>query len=392
MDASKKGGGRGTVVSIFGFTPHRISSAIVYTRELSRQLAERDWKSVLCFLEMPTEPVRRFLDGPNVTFDVVQDSPRLCWVASRQVFEILRRYRPRILHLHFTSFLNPYSWMARLMGTEQVYFTDHASPPEDYIPAPAPLWKRLTMRVIHFPLTGVISVSKFGYRNFSERGLIPKGRFHQIYNGIDLDYVTPGAGNGDEFRRRYQIPPGRVVITQVSWLIPEKGVDDLLIAGSEVVGAESRTHFVLVGEGAHQSALEQLTRKLGIASHVTFTGRLDDLLKEGLFAASDIVCQMSRWQEVFGATNAEAMACGRPIIATRVGGIPEIVEDGVTGFLVDRRDTRAMAERILDLVRDPDLRRRMGEAGREVCRAKFDLKKTVAQLVDIYMMPARALH
>jgi len=388
MNASKKGGSRGTVVSIIGFSPHRINSGIAYTRELSRQLAERGWQSVLCFLEMPTEPVRRFLEAPNVTFDIVPDSPRLCWSATRQVYEVLKRYRPNILHLHFTSFLNPYSWMARVMGAEQVYFTDHTSPPEDFIPAPAPLWKRSAMRVIHFPLTGVISVSQYGYRNFSERGLVPKERFHQVYNGIDLDYVTAGAGNGNEFRRRYRIPPDRIVITQVSWLIPEKGMDDLLTAGRDVVSAEPRAHFVLVGEGAHRPALEQLANKLGIASHVTFTGRLDDLLGEGLFSASDIVCQMSRWQEVFGATNAEAMACGRPVIATRVGGIPEIIEDGVTGYLVERRDTRAMAERILELARDPELRRRMGEAGRKVCRAKFDLKKTVAQLVEIYMARA----
>src|SRR5205823_5139867 len=108
-----------------------------------------------------------------------------------------------------------------------------------------------------------------------------------------------------EFRRRYQIPADRIVVTQVSWLIPEKGVDDLLVAARDVIAAEPRAHFVLAGDGAHRPNLERLARDLGIASQVTFTGPVVDPLGEGLFAASDIVCQLSRWEEVFGYVNAE---------------------------------------------------------------------------------------
>src|SRR5436309_2646108 len=127
----------------------------MYARELSVQLAARGWNSVLCFLEPPVEPVRRFLEAPNVTLDVAPDTPSLSWSAARGIFRLLRRYRPRILHLHFTTFLNPYSWMAKLMGVEQVYFTDHSSQPEGFVPSRAPLAKRLAMRVIHSPMTGV---------------------------------------------------------------------------------------------------------------------------------------------------------------------------------------------------------------------------------------------
>jgi glycosyltransferase involved in cell wall biosynthesis len=240
------------------------------------------------------------------------------------------------------------------------------------------------MRVINGPMTGVISVSGFGYHNFTTRDLLPKKRFHIIYNSVDIARAAQGQAKGEEFRRRCHIPPGRLVVTQVSWMIPEKGVDDLLIAAREVVAAEPEAHFVLAGDGAHRPNLMQTARDLGIDSHVTFTGVVQDPLADGLYAASDVVCQMSRWEEVFGYVIAEAMAAGKPLVGTRVGGIPEIIQDGKTGFLVDRRDTAAMAARILDLLRDPGLRRRMGEAGRQLAIEKFNHKANVAQLIALY--------
>ena len=81
---------------------------------------------------------------------------------------------------------------------------------------------------------------------------------------------------------------------------------------------------------------------------------------------------------------AEAMAHAKPVVATRVGGIPELIRDGVSGYLVDRGDTQAMSRRVLELLDDGDLRRRMGEAGRETVSEKFDLQTNVAQLIESY--------
>jgi glycosyltransferase involved in cell wall biosynthesis len=356
----------------------------MYARELSTQLAARNWQSVICFLKAPPEPVRRFLEAPNVTIEIIEDSCRLSLPAAKRLFAALKKHRPRILHLYFTGFLSAYPWMAKLLDVEQVYFTDQSSHPEGFVPSRAPLWKRLAMRVINGPMTGVISVSQYGYYNFSSRDLLPKKRLHVVYNAVDVERAATGADKGPEFRKHHGIPQDAVVVMQVSWLIPEKGVEDLLEAAREVTVAEPRAHFVLAGDGEHRPVLEQRARDLAIVSRVTFTGVVKDPLAEGLFGASDIVCQMSRWEEVFGYVNAEAMACGKPLVGTRVGGIPEIIQDGVTGFVVERRDSAAMAARILDLVRDADLRRRMGEAGRRVCEEKFNLKKNIGQLIGLY--------
>jgi glycosyltransferase involved in cell wall biosynthesis len=123
---------------------------------------------------------------------------------------------------------------------------------------------------------------------------------------------------------------------------------------------------------------------MGLANNVTFTGQVEDPMGSGVYAAADIVCQVSRWEEVFGYVIAEAMSCGKPMVATRVGGIPELVEDEKTGFVVERGNAAAIADRILRLVTDPALRGRMGAAGRQAARTKFDLEQNAERVVELY--------
>src|SRR5262249_49099230 len=126
--------------------------------------------------------------------------------------------------------------------------------------------------------------------------------------------------------------------------------------------------------------------EMGIADHVTWTGQVDDPMGEGAYSAADVVCQVSRWEEVFGYVIAEAMSCGKPMVATRVGGIPELVEDGVTGFVVARGDAAAIADRILGLVANQKLRACMGGAGRDVAFDRFDLVRNVEKVTKLYRL------
>jgi glycosyltransferase involved in cell wall biosynthesis len=215
-------------------------------------------------------------------------------------------------------------------------------------------------------------------------GLLPRNRFEMIYNGVDLSRVKTDPQLATEFRRRYAIPAERAIVTQVSWMIPEKGIADFLEAARLVIGQNPNVQFVLVGDGFHRERYMKEAAAMGLDGHITWTGMVGDPFGEGVFHAADVVCQFSRWEEVFGWMIAEAMAHGKPVVATRVGGIPEVVTDGVTGHLVDRGDARAMSDRILELLDDPELRMRMGDAGHESVSSRFDLRKNVAWLIDSY--------
>lgn len=373
-----------TVVSVFGVRPFRIGGTETFARELSRQLGERNWKSVLCFLEEPTPEVREFLSLSNVSIEVLADATHFSLVAARNLGQIIRRHSPQVLHLHFTGFLGPYVWLARMLGVRQIFFTDHSSRPAAHSMRRASVLKRALARAINQPLTRVICVSEYGLRCLTTLGLLPSDRHALVYNGVDRSRVSDDARRASQFRERYGIPEDRVVIVQVSWMIQEKGIPALLDAARIVTAQNTTAHFVLVGEGAQRRQFMDDAAKLGISERITWTGLVEDPFGAGVYDAADIICQLSQWEELFGWMIAEGMAYGRPIVATRVGGIPELVNDGVSGFLVERNDAAAAAEKLLQLIEDPELRHAMGAAGQRLVAEKFDLKTNVAQLVALY--------
>jgi len=373
-----------TVLSVFDIEPFRIGGVESYCHELSSQLAERGWQSVLCFSSSPAEEVRRYLEQPNVALAVLSNPSVFGWQPVRDFSRLLHRYQPRILHLQFTPFLSPYPWVAWLHGVRSVYFTDQGSRPENYVPRRTPAWKRLTKRAINFPLTGVISISDFNRRSLATLGVMASERIRRIYNAVDLSHVTADGTAGSAFRTKHSIPPDRLLVVQVSWIRPEKGFPDLLEAVRLVVAQNPKVHFAFVGEGAYREEYTRQSAEMGLGRYVTWTGVVVDPLREGVYAAADVVCQVSRWQEGFGWTIAEAMASRKPLVATRVGAIPELVADGESGFLVPARDPGAIAEKILMLVDDLALRERMGAVGRKAVETNFNLRMNVAELLRLY--------
>jgi len=245
------------------------------------------------------------------------------------------------------------------------------------------VWKRLATAVVGRPVSAVISVSDYGYRALAEMELFPARKIHRIYNGVDLSHRIPDSVGAERFRIDFSIPSHRSIVLQVSWIIPEKGIEDLLEAARLVVDKNAAVQFVIVGEGAYRSAFTRRAVELGLSDHVTWTGVIEQSLA-AVYSAADVVCQASRWDEAFGATIAEAMSYARPVVGTSVGGIPEVIRHGQTGFLVPRGDAAALAENILLLLEDRDLRQRLGQAGRSLAEEKFDLRKNVRELLQLY--------
>jgi len=353
----------------------------MFARELSLQLNAAGWRSVLCFSDAPPENVRHFLTVPGVSIECLPDIGRARPGALRDMSRLLRKHRPTILHMHFTPPVSPFPWLARLNGVGRNYLTDHISRAEGAAPKRAAWWKIGIARALNWPLTGLIAVSDYNAVSGTNYGLIPPGRITRIYNGVEL---TRTPGDAERFRREYGIPVQRAIVLQLCWMIPEKGVEDLVDAARVVLASNANVQFVLAGDGADRAEYMARAEAAGIADRFTWTGLIEDPLTSGVFQAADVVCQLSRWQEAFGWMIAEAMACARPVVGTRVGGIPELVEDGVTGYLVARRQPDEAAGKILRLLADADLRHRMGARGRRTVEARFNLQANVARLLELY--------
>ena len=398
-----------TVVSIFDHHAVSVAGMETYGRELSSQLDRFGWRSVLVFASRPSDEVRRYLKGPNIELRAVEGCGRIGYHPIRNVIGLLCEHRPKIMHLHFVDPKSGYPWLAKLLGVGGIYMHDHISRlcPHCTIrcrvgsreqgagstavaPRPrgcvlrVPRWKRTANWLAGLPLTRMFCVSSFIHECDMAYGAMPPERLELLYNGVDLSRAASGAPLGPEFRRRYAISPERVLVVQAGTMRREKGLGDLLEAARGVLAAGADVHFLLAGDGPHREEFERLAEQLGISSRVTFTGRIRDPLGEGLWAACDIACQVSRWQEAFGLTIAEAMAAGKPLIGTRTGAIPELIDEDRSGLLVEPGDTLALTDKILSLARDARRRCEMGQAGKRICQEKFDLRKNVAALIDRY--------
>ncbi len=137
--------------------------------------------------------------------------------------------------------------------------------------------------------------------------VLPSERLVMIYNSIDFSRVPGNSETAEGFRRRYSIPAGRSLVVQVSWIIPEKGIVDLLETARLVLSRNRNVQFVLVGDGSHREEYTRLAAEMGLGEHVTWTGLVEDPFGEGVYAAADVVCQVSRWEELFGYVVAEVL-------------------------------------------------------------------------------------
>ena len=202
---------------------------------------------------------------------------------------------------------------------------------------------------------------------------IPAAKVRVIYNGVDLARFRPGFGHLDA-RREFGIPPEAPLAAVVAYLRPEKNLEMFLNAAARVHRQIPRAHFLIVGDGPERSRLEATARSLALHGTVHFAG-LRDRIHEWVCAA-DLIALTSRC-EAFPVSLLEAMACGKPVVATRVGAIPEMVVPGTTGHLITPGDHRAMADAMCELLADPVKAKEIGIRGRNHVERHFDINNMV---------------
>lgn len=188
----------------------------------------------------------------------------------------------------------------------------------------------------------------------------PPHKVRVIPNGIDVERFRPQAPS-PSLRAALELPADAPVVGIVAALRPEKNHGLFLQAAAAVLADIPHARFLIVGDGPQRPALEETARRLRIDHAVHFLGTRDDIPE--ILALCDVFA-LSSHMEANPVSILEAAACGKPVVATRVGSVPETVHDGQTGYLVAPGDARAMADRILRLLRNPSQARAMGRAGR----------------------------
>ena len=242
--------------------------------------------------------------------------------------------------------------------------------------------RRLTPEMDH-----LIAVSKAILAKIDAEGRNVGVPISLIYNGVDLDRYAPQEPCST-LREEYGMEPGSHVVGVVARLEPEKGHPTLLEAWPQVLRAVPDAYLLVVGEGSQREALEQQASALRIAHRVVFTGRRDDV--PAVTAALDVAVLPS-YREAQGLSVLEAMALSRPVVASNVGGIPEMIDDGLTGLLVPPHDAPALASAITRLLVDHSYADMLARRGHDAVHERFCVEQMVRAISAIYDEGARAV-
>lgn len=336
--------------------------------------------------------VRRFRAlGVSVT---VIDEPNDA-AALERVVTLLAKRPPAVIHMHM--------YRAEVIGTRAALALGERGLPRPYIVSTVHSSRvrsdedRELVRALTPSMDRLIAVSRAIVKKLRAEGRDTTPT-ELIYNGVDLsryDHQEACCTLPEE----YGFATGTPLVGVVARLEPEKGHRTLLGAWPEVLQSHPEARLLIVGEGSRREALEDQARGLGLlgdechgdrcvgtrharpGAKVVFTGRRDDV--PAVTAALDVAVLPS-YREAQGLVILEAMALSRPVVATNVGGIPEMIEDGVTGLLVPPRDAPALAAAIGRLLADHPLADTLARAGHDMVHERFCLERMIAEVGDIY--------
>ncbi len=234
----------------------------------------------------------------------------------------------------------------------------------------------------------IIPISNAVRKPLEEAG-IESARIRRIYNGVDVSMFSHGK---DTLREDFSIRGYLIgIVGQLNPRSHWKGQRDFLQAAARIVQHRSDVYFAVVGGDSspasapeHKSyirELKELAEDLGILDRVIFTGFRTDM--PDVMASLDILVSAS-WAEPFGRVLIEAMAAGKPVVATAAGGAPEVVQDGITGVLVPPRDSQAIANAVLYILQDSQVRQKMGHAGQRRAQEYFSLDQNIKETQAVY--------
>lgn len=283
----------------------------------------------------------------------------------KRVAEIKRRFRPHVIHINSIQPSVFFHLLTHPANTTSVLVTVHS---------PLRRFKRNSMvsKLLH-TAHWVTTVSKAMLSDVLQFMPEMTARTSVVYNGLDMPALQPAPLPFDEPR-----------IMCLGRVVADKGFDLALCAFRRTVDRFPKARFIIAGDGPERAPLERQAAKLGLAQAVEFTGwiRPEDIPQ--LINTVTMVLMPSRWREPFGLVAVQAAQMARPIVASRVGGLPEIVVHGETGILVEKENSAALAEQIAFLLQHPEQAIQMGQAARKRSQDLFGMERFAGDYDALY--------
>jgi glycosyltransferase involved in cell wall biosynthesis len=296
------------------------------------------------------------------------------------LFRLMRAWRPDIVHTHTAKAGLLGRLAARAARVPLVVHTYHGHVLRGYFsPGKTALYRWLETRLA--PLAdALVTVSESLGKDLVSLGVAGAGKVRVIPLGVELEHLTGRLPRG-VLRSEAAIPDGVPLVGMVGRLVPIKDAPSFLRAGRLVHDQRPEVRFALVGDGEERQALEALSRELGLDGRVTFFGWRQDLA--AVYGDLDVVVNASR-NEGTPVALIEALAAGKPVVATRVGGTPDLLGEGTRGLLVPPGEPAALAAAILETIEKSEAARRRAQAGREHVLACHSSERLVRDVDALY--------
>jgi glycosyltransferase involved in cell wall biosynthesis len=342
--------------------------------ELARRLPD-GFQSAVCCLDGPgawSPDLRR----EGIPVHALHRKPGFHPGLGARIAAVARETGASVLHCHqYTPYV--YGCLAKLLRPGlRLVFTEHGRLSEA---PPSPRRARVNPWLARIP--GVRFAVCEELRAFLIAEGFPAQGIGVVYNGIDVG-PAPGAGERSEARAALGLAPEAFVVGTVARLDPVKDLATAIAAIAQVRAARPDACLAILGDGPERAALEAAARDAGAEGAVTFFGNRTDVRR--LLPGFDLYLNCSRYEGV-SLTIVEAMAAALPVIATRVGGTPEVVEEGATGILVPPADPGRVAATVLELAGSPERRAALGRAGRAAAETRFTFERMRDEYVAAYV-------
>ena len=297
-----------------------------------------------------------------------------------RIYRFIRRGRYAIVHTHSSKpgFLGRLA--ARLAGVPVIIHTIHGFPFHDFMPASVRkfyIWiERQLARVTDY----LVTVSRLNLEKAVQLHIAKRDKLVNVYSGIDFEKFDVEV---DVPRKCHELGlrPGDKIVGMVGRLSEQKAPWNLIQAIPQVLRHHPGTLFVFVGDGELKDNMQALAKDLNVSAHTLFLGFRDDVAE--VMQTLDVYVLPSQW-EGLGRSLTEAMYLERPVVATAVEGVPELVENGKTGILVPPNQPQALAHAIAELLSDPQKSRQLGEAARRKVEGSFEAKHMLNDLERLY--------
>jgi glycosyltransferase involved in cell wall biosynthesis len=302
-----------------------------------------------------------------------------------RLVRIMREQRPQILHTHTAKAGAVGRIAAMLAGDARppiVVHTFHGHVLDGYFGATrAEVFRRVERRLAR-ATTRLVAVSPEVRDDLVGLGIAPASKFSVVRLGIELEARTRQQGEARaQFRRLFGVPEDRFVVGWIGRMTAVKRLPDVLESFRRLRERGIPATLCLVGEGPDRDEVERLAKRLGIMRDCLFVGYQRDVAPYYAFFDALVLPSANEGTPVVAI---EALAARLPVVATAVGGVADVVEDGVDGFLVPRGDVEALAERLAQLAGDPELRERMGAAGAARIPSRYAVERLIDDVDELY--------